>query len=104
MLAPGGRIVVSDLIPPDYRGIWDVVDLLRLSLRLGFLVCAIWQSFGEIWRYRSTRRTQSLSRIGREELSELGRAVGLACSCLPRNLTFFMRRFSVVCLAVGESQ
>ena len=101
MLAPGGRIVVSDLIPPDYQAIWDIVDLLRLSVRRGFLVRAIWQALGEIWRYRSTRRAQPLSRIGREELSERGRAVGLAFSCLPSNLTFFTRRFSGVFFSSG---
>ena len=72
MLAPGGRIVVSDLIPPDYPAIWDIVDLLRLSARRGFLVRAICQALSEIWRYWGVRRARPLSRVGRQDLSQRG--------------------------------
>src|SRR5262245_13647996 len=103
MLAPGGRIVVSDLIPLDYPTIWDIVDLLRFSARRGFLLRAIWQAFSEIWRYWGVRRVRPLSRIGREELSQRGRAAGLSVNCLPKNLTFFTRRVTAVFVAAGET-
>ena len=96
MLAPTGRIVVSDLIPADYPAVWDFVDLLRFSARRGFLVRAIWQALGEIWRYLSVRQARPLTRIGREELRQLGKAAGLAVSCLPSNLAFFTKRFTAV--------
>ena len=96
MLAPGGRIVVSDLIPPDYGALWDIVDLLRLSARRGFLVRAIWQAVSEIWRYWGVRRVRPLSRLGREELSPRGKDAGLTVSYLPANLTHFKKRLTAV--------
>jgi SAM-dependent methyltransferase len=96
MLAPGGRIVVSDLIPPDYLALWDIVDLLRFSARRGFLVRAIWQAFSEIWRYWGVRKVRPLSRVGREDLSQRGKDAGLLVSYLPANLTHFKKRLTAV--------
>jgi SAM-dependent methyltransferase len=96
MLAPGGRIVVSDLIPPDYPAIWDIVDLLRLSARRGFLVRAIWQAFSEIWRYCGVRTIRPLSRVGWEDLSQWGKDAGLEVIRLPTNLTHFKKRLTAV--------
>ena len=96
MLAPGGRIVISDLIPPDYPALWDIMDLVRLSARRGFLVRAVWQAFSEIWRYWGVRRVRPLSRIGREELSQRGKDAGLTVSYLPINLTHFKKRLTAV--------
>jgi SAM-dependent methyltransferase len=96
MLAPRGRIVISDLIPPDYPAIWDIVDLLRFSARRGFLVRALWQAFSEICRYWGVRRVQPLSRIGWEELSQRGKDAGLTVSYLPVNLTHFKKRLTAV--------
>jgi SAM-dependent methyltransferase len=96
MLAPGGRIVVSDLIPPDYSAIWDIVDLLRLSARRGFLVRAIWQAFSEIWRYWGVRTIRPLSRVGWEDLSQWGKDAGLEVTRLPTNLTHFKKRLTAV--------
>jgi SAM-dependent methyltransferase len=96
MLAPTGRLVISDLIPPNYPAILDIVDLLRFSARRGFLVRAIWQAFSEIWRYWGVRRVQPLSRVGRENLSQQAKDAGLTVSCLPLNLTHFKRRLTAV--------
>jgi SAM-dependent methyltransferase len=96
MLAPGGRIVVSDLIPPDYPDLWDIADLLRFSARRGFLIRAICQALRDIWRYWGVRRVRPLSRIGREELSQRGKDAGLTVSYLPVNLTHFRKRLTAV--------
>jgi SAM-dependent methyltransferase len=96
MLAPTGRLVISDLIPPDYPAILDVVDLLRFSARRGFLVRAIWQAFSEIWRYWGVRSVRPLSRVGRENLSQQAKDAGLTVSCLPLNLTHFKKRLTAV--------
>jgi len=96
MLAPGGRIVVSDLIPTDYPALWDIVDLLRLSARRGFLVRAMWQAFSEIWRYWGVRRVRPLSRVRREDLSQRGKDASLTVSYLPANLTHFKKRLTAV--------
>jgi SAM-dependent methyltransferase len=96
MLAPGGRIVVSDLIPPDYPAFRDIRDLLRFSARRGFLVRAIWQAFSELGRYWGVRRVRPLSRIGREELSQWAKDAGLTVSYLPANLTHFKKRLTAI--------
>jgi SAM-dependent methyltransferase len=96
MLAPAGRIVVSDLIPPDYPAVWDFVDLLRFSARRGFLARAIWEALGEIFSYLSVRQARPLTRIGREELRQRGKAAGLAVHYLPCNLAFFTKRITAV--------
>jgi SAM-dependent methyltransferase len=96
MLATSGRIVVSDLIPPNYPTIRDIVDLLRFSGRRGFLVRAVWQAFSEIWRYWGVRRARPLFRVGPEDLSQRGRDAGLTVSCLPTNLTHFKKRLTAV--------
>jgi SAM-dependent methyltransferase len=102
MLAPGGRIVVSDLIPPNYPALRDVPDLLSFSARRGFLVCAVWQALREIGRYWKVRRFRPLSRIGLEELSKLGKDAGLAASYLPVNLTHFRTRLTAVFIHAEE--
>jgi SAM-dependent methyltransferase len=94
MLGTGGRIVVSDLIPPSYPALRDILDLLRFSARRGFLVRAVWQAFSEIWSYWGVRRTRPLSRTGREELTRVGEDSGLAVSFLPVNLTHFKKRLT----------
>jgi SAM-dependent methyltransferase len=96
MLAPGGKIVISDLIPPDYRGGRDLLHLLRFSARRGFLLRAVAQAVGEIFRYYRTRQARPLTRFGKEELSRRGQEAGLAVEFLPRNLTHFPERITAI--------
>lgn len=95
MLAPGGRIVISDIIPPDYPSLQDLWDLVRFSARRGFLLRATWQAFGEIWRYWGVRQVRPLTRFGREVLNRQAAAAGLAVSYAP-NLTHFRKRITAV--------
>jgi SAM-dependent methyltransferase len=96
MLATGGRIVVSDLIPPDYNSVSDLVDLLKFSIRRNVLGSALLQAIRDLGRYWMMRRSYPLARIGVEELSEISKAADLSLSCLPSNLTQFRRRLTAV--------
>lgn len=96
MLAPGGRIVVSDLIPPDYRPVSDIAHLLKFSARRGFFLRAIWQGLREVMPYWRRRRARPLSRIGRAELWQRGATAGLAVHFLPNNLTHLTRRITAI--------
>ena len=96
MLAAGGRIVVSDLIPPDHNSISDLVDLLKFSIRRNVLGSALLQAMRDLGRYWMMRRSCPLARIGVEELSEISKAADLSLSCLPSNLTQFRRRLTAV--------
>jgi cyclopropane fatty-acyl-phospholipid synthase-like methyltransferase len=95
MLAPRGRIVVSDLIPPDYLAICDIVDFLKFSVRRGFVASAIWYAMSQV-RYWRVRNLCPLSRIGHEELSWKGKDAGLSVSYLTQNLTYFTKRITAV--------
>lgn len=96
MLVPNGRLVISDLISPEYPAIRDIVDLLRLSARRGFLIPAMWQAFSEIWRYWGVRRVRPLSRVGREDLGQRAANAELTVNYLPTNLTHFKKRLTAV--------
>jgi cyclopropane fatty-acyl-phospholipid synthase-like methyltransferase len=94
MLAPSGRIVVSDLIPPQHRSLSELWDLLRFSARRGFLLEAVWQAIGELGQYGRMRRANPLTRLGGKELTRRGQEAGLAVTFLPRNLTHFPKRIT----------
>lgn len=96
MLAPDGRIVVSDLIPPDYPAIWDIVDQLRFGARRRVLATAIWEALSEVALYWKVRRAYPLSRIGCEELRWRATSAGLSADYLPYNLTYFTKRLTAV--------
>jgi SAM-dependent methyltransferase len=96
VLAPGGRIVISDLIPPDHNSISDLIDIMRFSVRRGLSGNTIVWAFRKLGRYRRVRGTCPLGRIGVEELSQRGKAAGLTMTCLPANLTHFTKRLTVV--------
>ncbi len=94
LLKPSGRLIISDLIPPQHRSLREILDLLRFSARRGFLFKAIWQALGEIRQYGRMRQSNPLTRIGIEELIERGAQAGLKVSFLPRNLTHFPCRIT----------
>jgi cyclopropane fatty-acyl-phospholipid synthase-like methyltransferase len=96
MLAPAGRIVVSDIISPDAGSLREIIDILKLSARRGFLARALWQSAREIGRYRNIRKACPLTRMRHSEIKERARAAGLEVSFLPRNLTHFPKRITAV--------
>ena len=41
LLAPGGTLIVADVIPPDVGAVSDVIALLRYAVANGFLVAAL---------------------------------------------------------------
>jgi SAM-dependent methyltransferase len=104
LLAPSGRIVVSDVIPPGSGSWFEFVDLLRFSMRRRFLVLAVWQALSELGLYRKTRQAFPLTRMSPEELHRHAEAAGLMMTVLPRNLTHFPRRISVVFTPIAGTQ
>jgi SAM-dependent methyltransferase len=96
MLAPTGNIVVSDLVPPDYPALADLVTLLHFSSSRGFLFRALYDAARVMPLYWKTRRAQPLLRTSREELAAWGAAEGLSVRAFPPNLTCFKQRITVV--------
>lgn len=96
MLAPGGRLVVSDLIPPRTRTLSEVAEIVKFSARHGLLVRALRRAPLEMARYARVRRAHPLYRTTPEEFRGRARAAGWAVEFLKRNLTYRRRRFTAV--------
>jgi cyclopropane fatty-acyl-phospholipid synthase-like methyltransferase len=96
MLAARGYIVVSDLIPPNYNSAFDIVDLLKFSIRRHVFGSALFQAIRDLGRYWRMRRGCPLTRISVEDLSALGKHASLSVSCLVSNLTYFRGRLTAV--------
>jgi SAM-dependent methyltransferase len=96
LLAPSGRVVLSDLLPPDHRSLADILSLLRFSLRRGYFFRALRNVLGERKRYQQTVRAHPLLHVGRDRLTQLAAAARLTVTFLPRNLTHFARRYTAV--------
>lgn len=95
MLAPRGRIVLSDLIPPDYNSVSDILDLLKFSIRRNVFRSALLQAMRDLGRYWRMRHGCPLTRISVEDLTKLSKNANLSLSCLPSNLTYFRGRLTV---------
>jgi cyclopropane fatty-acyl-phospholipid synthase-like methyltransferase/ribosomal protein S18 acetylase RimI-like enzyme len=95
-LTSEGQLVLSDLIPDDYQSRWDMLDLLRFSLRHGFLFRVVQEGMKEIKRYRGMRHALPLKRFTREELIQRAADYGLSVRFTPQNLTYRQKRFTAV--------
>jgi protein-L-isoaspartate O-methyltransferase len=96
MLAPGGRLVLSDLLNRNADPVREVVELLVLSARRGCLVSVIRKALGELRQYTKTRRVRPLSQIAFGDLRERAGRLGLAVDVLPSNLTYKKARATAV--------
>jgi len=96
VLAPGGRVVVSDVIPRGHRARRDILDAARFAGRAGVLAPLAAAATRAAAGYLSASRRQPLTRIDADELAALGGAAGLATAVLPANLTHFRGRFAAV--------
>ncbi|MDP9331612.1 MAG: class I SAM-dependent methyltransferase [Actinomycetota bacterium] len=98
MLAPGGKLVLSDLIPSGHSGVSDVADLLRLGARHGSPLRAAAEALGGLRRYWRTSRAVPLVRVGPEDLERAAAGADLETTALPHNLTHFSKRWTAVLL------
>lgn len=87
LLAPGGTLIVADVIPPDVGPLSDVVALIRYAAANGFLFAA----FAGLTRtalsgYGRLRSALGIAHYGEAEFRAKLRAAGFAAQRLPRNL------------------
>jgi SAM-dependent methyltransferase len=87
VLAPGGTLIIADVIPPQVGPLSDLVALLRYAHAHGFLLAAI---VGVVRTaassYRSLRAELGLAKYGEAEFLALLAAAGFAAERLPRNM------------------
>lgn len=95
LLAPGGRLVISDLISPEASTLGELDDLLRFAAYHRFLARAAHQAVLEVTYWR-TRRDTPLTRVDPDQLRSWAKQAGLSLEVLPRNLTHLTHRYAAV--------
>jgi len=87
LLAPGGALIVADIIPPDVGAVSDVAALLRYATRHGFLLAAL----GGLARtavspYRKLRSQLGIAQYTEAEFMQRLAAAGYTAERLARNM------------------
>jgi SAM-dependent methyltransferase len=87
LLAPGGMLVIADVIPPDVGAMNDVAALLRYAAKHGFLFAALLGLMRTATSdYRALRKRLGLSQYTEAAFIDKLRAAGHAAERLPRNM------------------
>jgi SAM-dependent methyltransferase len=87
LLAPGGALIVADVIRPGVGVVTDTVALLRYAARNGFLAAAIIGIARTVFsRYRRLRAELGISCYGEAEFMAKLAAAGFTVERLPFNL------------------
>lgn len=103
LLAPAGRVLLSDLPPPGERALRALGDTLRFAASQGLLISALPEAVGALTRYSARRTRTSLFRPDTAELARLAAAAGLSSERLAENLTFRAGRHTVVLRPPGAA-
>jgi SAM-dependent methyltransferase len=87
LLAPGGTLIVADVIPPDVGPLSDAVALLRYATAHGFLFAALaGLARTALSPYRRLRAALGIAHYGEAEFLAKLRTAGFAAERLHRNL------------------
>jgi SAM-dependent methyltransferase len=87
LLAPGGTLIVADVIPPDVSAVSDVIALLRYAVAKGFLVAAlIGLVRTALSSYRKLRNELGIARYTEPAFLARLRAAGFAAERMGRNV------------------
>jgi SAM-dependent methyltransferase len=87
LLAPGGILIVADVIPPNVGPLSDGLALLRYAAANGFLGAAlVGLTRTALSRYRRLRSELGIARYGEAEFREKLRAAGFSAERLAKNV------------------
>jgi SAM-dependent methyltransferase len=87
LLAPGGVLIVADVIPPQVGALSDGAALLRYAAAHGFLVDAlVGLTRTAFSRYRRLRGELGIARYGEAEFTQRLREAGFLANRLPKNV------------------
>jgi SAM-dependent methyltransferase len=87
LLAPGGTLIVADVIPPDAGALTDVVSLLRYAAANGFLLAAFCGlARTSVSPYRKLRSQIGVTRYAQSDFVAKLRAAGFSATRLERNM------------------
>lgn len=84
LLAPGGRLILADILPPDLGAATDALALLRFAAAEGFLVPALGGLVRTVFSdYRKLRQALGLTRYSGQDMLEKLRQAGFAPARIP---------------------
>lgn len=87
LLAPGGTLIVADVIPPHVGALSDGLALIRYAAANGFLGAAlIGLARTALSRYRRLRSELGIARYSEAEFVSKLRSAGFAAERLPQNV------------------
>lgn len=87
LIAPGGILIVADVIPPDVGKLSDIVALLRYAKRNGFLGAAfVGLAKTAVSPYRKLRSQIGIAQYTEAEFMQRLRSAGFAAERLPTNM------------------
>jgi SAM-dependent methyltransferase len=87
LLAPGGALIVADVIPPDAGALTDVTALLRYAAANGFFVAALWGlARTAVSPYSRLRSRLGVTRYTQSTFLQKLETAGFTAERLPRNL------------------
>ena len=87
LLAPGGTLIVADVIPPDAGALCDVTALLRYAVANGFFLAALWGlARTAMSPYSRLRSRIGVTRYTQADFTQKLEAAGFAGERLPHNL------------------
>ena len=99
LIAPGGVVLVSDIIPPEFSAAGDVIALLCFAAAHGFLLAALGGLVRTLFSdYRRLRARYGLAHYSETDMLQLLSAAGFAAERASKNighnqarLAFFIR-------------
>jgi len=87
LLAPGGTLIVADVIPPNVGAVSDVTALLRYAAKHGFLVAAlIGLAKTTVSPYRKIRNTLGIAQYTEAQFMQKLAQAGFSAERLARNM------------------
>jgi len=96
LLAPGGEVILGDIIPPDAGMVADVGSLLRSAVENGFLLAALRGLVRTVFSdYGRLRRRVGLSTYRENEIIALCAAHGFKAVRAPGNIGFNQSRMTI---------
>ncbi len=92
-LAPGGQLVISDIMPKNHNGFKDLYAMATTTPKqfCAFLLKSVPQYF-KYWQ------SNTLLQVDQQQIQDWGKAAGYKFKILPNNLSYYYSRFT----AVGE--
>jgi ubiquinone/menaquinone biosynthesis C-methylase UbiE len=97
LLKPSGQLLIADVIPPDVGPLTDVMALLKLGARNGFLMASVAGLVRTLFSdYRKTRAALGLAHYGEEEMLAILSAAGYAARRRESNLGHNQARMAFI--------